>query len=142
MGTRADFYIGRGEEAKWLGSIAWDGYPEGNPKQLLTQSLTCDLHEEEYIALVMEMIRPVDDRSPGTLPYQGWPWPWNSSHLTDYAYALEGGSVWVSVFNGPWWRWEGEEQRPSGEADPAHPDMSSIKKVAGGARSGLIQVFG
>ena len=29
MGTRADFYIGRGAEAEWLGSIAWDGYPGG-----------------------------------------------------------------------------------------------------------------
>jgi len=31
MGTRADFYVGRGEQAEWLGSIAWDGYPSGNP---------------------------------------------------------------------------------------------------------------
>lgn len=29
MGTRADFYVGRGESAEWLGSIAWDGYPSG-----------------------------------------------------------------------------------------------------------------
>jgi hypothetical protein len=29
MGTRADFYIGRGTEAEWLGSVAWDGYPGG-----------------------------------------------------------------------------------------------------------------
>lgn len=27
MGTRADFYVGRGEQAEWLGSIAWDGNP-------------------------------------------------------------------------------------------------------------------
>lgn len=25
MGTRADFYSGRGKTAEWLGSIAWDG---------------------------------------------------------------------------------------------------------------------
>lgn len=29
MGTRADFYVGRGEAAQWVGSIAWDGYPDG-----------------------------------------------------------------------------------------------------------------
>jgi hypothetical protein len=29
MGTRADFYVGRGETAEYLGSIAWDGYPDG-----------------------------------------------------------------------------------------------------------------
>ena len=29
MGTRADFYIGKGTDAEWLGSIAWNGYPDG-----------------------------------------------------------------------------------------------------------------
>ena len=27
-GTKADFYVGRGPTAEWVGSIAWDGYPE------------------------------------------------------------------------------------------------------------------
>ncbi len=35
MGTRADFYIGRGEKAEWLGSVAWDGYPTGILPELL-----------------------------------------------------------------------------------------------------------
>jgi len=26
MGTRADFYVGMGKDAEWLGSVAWDGY--------------------------------------------------------------------------------------------------------------------
>lgn len=29
MGTRADFYVGRGENAKWIGSITRGGYIEG-----------------------------------------------------------------------------------------------------------------
>jgi hypothetical protein len=29
MGTRADFYVGRGPDAEWLGSVAMDGYPSG-----------------------------------------------------------------------------------------------------------------
>lgn len=29
MGTRADFYVGKGPNAEWLGSTAMDGYPEG-----------------------------------------------------------------------------------------------------------------
>jgi hypothetical protein len=29
MGTRADFYIGCGRDSEWIGSIAWDGYPDG-----------------------------------------------------------------------------------------------------------------
>ena len=35
MGTRADFYIGRGATAEWIGSIAWDGYPDGIPAPIL-----------------------------------------------------------------------------------------------------------
>lgn len=35
MGTRADFYVGRGEQAQWLGSIGWNGYPEGINKEVL-----------------------------------------------------------------------------------------------------------
>lgn len=38
MGTRADFYVGRGPEAEYLGSIAWDGHPEGMPSELLRSS--------------------------------------------------------------------------------------------------------
>lgn len=29
MGTRADFYVKRTDHLLWLGSIAWDGYPDG-----------------------------------------------------------------------------------------------------------------
>jgi hypothetical protein len=29
MGTRADFYVGKGKKSEWIGSIAWDGYPQG-----------------------------------------------------------------------------------------------------------------
>ncbi len=32
MGTRADFYTGRGQTAQWLGSIAWGGYPVGTER--------------------------------------------------------------------------------------------------------------
>ena len=28
MDERADFYVGRGEDAEWLGSITWNGYPK------------------------------------------------------------------------------------------------------------------
>ncbi len=30
MGTRADFYVGLGEQAEWLGSVAWDGNPDND----------------------------------------------------------------------------------------------------------------
>jgi hypothetical protein len=42
MGTRADFYIGRGESAEWVGSVAWDGQPSGMPEPLLTATTKGD----------------------------------------------------------------------------------------------------
>jgi hypothetical protein len=28
MGTRGDFYVGRGKDAEWIGSIAYDAFVE------------------------------------------------------------------------------------------------------------------
>jgi hypothetical protein len=33
MGTRADFYVGRGPEAEWLGSVAYDGDTGSNAEE-------------------------------------------------------------------------------------------------------------
>lgn len=45
MGTRADFYKNiEPEKMEWLGSIAWDGYPEGVEKALLEAET-----EERYL---------------------------------------------------------------------------------------------
>jgi hypothetical protein len=40
--------------------------------------------------------------SHGTTPDQGWPWPWDDSRLTDYAYAFDDGAVLMSVFGRRW----------------------------------------
>ncbi len=83
MGTRADFYIGRGANAEWLGSIAWDGYPSGIPASLLNAP------SEE--AFRRELALFAEKREDWTAPEQGWPWPWDNSQTTDYAYAFDGG---------------------------------------------------
>jgi hypothetical protein len=95
MGTRADFYVGRGKNAEWLGSIAWDGYPDGVPEPLLKKRT-----EKTYRAAV-EAILSTDESA--TRPKDGWPWPWDDSHTTDYAYAFDGGRVWGCPF-GHYWR--------------------------------------
>jgi hypothetical protein len=35
MGTRADFYVGRGASAEWIGSMARDGYPDTIDKKVV-----------------------------------------------------------------------------------------------------------
>lgn len=96
MGTRADFYVGRGETAEWLGSIAWDGYPNG-----IDQNILFATEEADYRNFVSDFL--ANRRSgDGTTPDMGWPWPWEDSRTTDYAYAFDGGAVYGSCFAHGW----------------------------------------
>ena len=67
MGTRADFYIGRGEKAQWMGSIGWDGYPEAIDDELLNATTP-----ETFLAALTAFW---EKRNDVTRPDQGWPWP-------------------------------------------------------------------
>jgi hypothetical protein len=120
MGTRADFYIKASKELEakdWIGSIAWDGYPSGIPKEI-KESKT----PNEFKQSVEKFAKERDDF---TYPKDGWPWPWNDSGLTDYAYVFDCKSKKV--------RWNKDEW----------PDMSSIKNVVlFGKKSGLVVIQG
>ena len=130
MGTRADFYVGRGKSAEWLGSIAWDGYPDGIP-----ESVKGAESEASYRDAVRAML---DGREDATVPAMGWPWPWDDSGTTDYTYAFDGGTVHASCFGSPWWA-AVEEAPEDVEGLPAdHPDMSARKATTLGKRSGLM----
>ena len=126
--------MGRGKHAEWLGSTAWDGYPEGLP-QALKDALT----EGAFRA---EVSRHLASRDDATLPEDGWPWPWSDSRTTDYAYAFDDGQVWGCYFGYRWF--------PASEEDPElpddcpkeadFPDMSARRSVApaGDRRSGVM----
>ncbi len=132
MGTRADFYVGNGPEMEWLGSIAWDGYPTGlENKDLLTAT-----SEAEFRSAVATEFAARNDF---TLPEKGWPWPWETSATTDYAYAFFDGRVWASHFGDPWTDPLAEEPEP---VYPEFPDMSARKNVRHDRGSGLITVTG
>lgn len=129
MGTRADFYVGRGPKAEWLGSIAWDGYPKGIPKPLRRAKT-----EEEFR---MEVAKELSKREDATFPEMGWPWPWDDSKTTDYAYAFDEGRVWASCFGGKWFN-PMRKQPNSEEQVAVFPNMSSIKRTNFGKRSGIM----
>lgn len=144
MGTRADFYIGRGEQAEWLGSIAWDGNPDGvfdGTTGLFDQPWT----EEGWRVFLAAFFGERDD---STLPEQGWPWPWDDSRTTDYAYALDDGAIWSSCFGGEWFRVDpaaDEYGYPEGDdcgrtPTAVFPDMAARRAMARGARSGAITI--
>lgn len=137
MGTRADFYIARDDGLEWLGSIAWDGYPEGIAAYVL-KAKTSDNFGQALTAFFQ------DDRDDVTLPEMGWPWPWENSCTTDFAYVLiEGQGVAFSSFGGEaYWAAKADEDGEHERADIAlsFPDMSARKNAVLGSRSGIITV--
>lgn len=221
MGTRADFYVGRGPDAEWIGSTAWDGYPDGfgvNPvgdfnqalsdikrviknlddfdwkakglsfedamvlimnrvpleralktlkaykpkgKSRVTYPMFTATTEEAFRAAIAEHVAVRDDF---TSPDEGWPWPWNDSEITDYAYAFDDGKVWG--YGPPWFdvaaqlaetpeesearieRANAEYEktgyvRPEDRNNPfPFPDMSARKNVQRGSTKGGIITIG
>lgn len=132
MGTRADFYLGRGEQAEWLGSIAWDGYPDGIDRPVLEATTP-----EGFRNALVNFAATRDD---WTAPEKGWPWPWDDSNTTDYAYALDEGKVWAAGFGGTWFdatAEQPEEDDPNG-VPVVFPNMSARKATTFGKRSGII----
>lgn len=130
MGTRADFYVGRGPDAEWLGSIGFDGYPDGIDRPVLTAGT------EDGFRIAVAMFFGPEDHA--TLPEQGWPWPWDDSGLTDYAYAFDGGRVWASSFGGAWFDPTQPEPEGAEEDVAVFPNMAARKRVTLGRRSGAI----
>lgn len=135
MGTRADFYVGRGPEAEWLGSIAFDGYPSGIDDELLNAK-----DEAAYRKSVAAQFADCDH---ATLPEQGWPWPWEDSQTTDFAYAFDGDRVFASCFGHAWFDPTKSDEDDDAERDDSgpkvpFPNMKERQNVTMGKRSGLL----
>ena len=113
MGTRADFYVGKNEQAEWIGSIAWGGYEYDKDKN---HPIAKAKTEKEYREAVKNELLSRDD---ATFPEMGWPWPWDNSGTTDYAYSFEDGK-----FSCKGWK--------------SFPDMSKVRNTTLGRRSGLV----
>lgn len=128
MGTRADFYIGTGPAAEWLGSIAFDGHRVDEMTEAASfrnmDSMECwaiksAKSDDAFRGAVVRLLALNDD---ATTPDQGWPWPWLDSHTTDYAYAFVAGECKTFIFgNGAEW-----------------PNMKDRQNVTYGERSGTI----
>jgi len=140
MGTRADFYVGKGEDCEWLGSIAWDGYPDGIEPNILACT-----DEEVYRVYVQAFLDSCDD---ATLPEMGWPWPWPDSRLTDYAYTFDEGKVKIVTLGQVFDSVEELQERPDDapyvsweKRELYFKDMTAIQNINLGRRSGLL-IFG
>lgn len=139
MGTRADFYIRKEKTMEWLGSIDWDGHPESIDEPLLKATT-----EHEYRQEVTRFFN--NDRDDVTLPENGWPWPWEDSRTTDFAYIFENGKVMGSNFGYPLFdpinlpTEEDDSDEELGKMDDYFPNMKHIQNVNFGKGSGLVIV--
>lgn len=138
MGTRADFYANHNGAAEWLGSIAWDGYPSG-----LSDALLAAGSHDEYLVAVKQLF---DERDDVTRPAQGWPWPWEDSWTSDYAYTWNDGKVIWTIGDHGWTDKEPEtDEEYNSYRVPApfeFPNMKDRQRVTLGPRNGVIVVGG
>lgn len=159
MGTRADFYIAESlddaDSFTWLGSVSYDGDPDRKPRLFDATS------KNDYIAATKYYLdHPM---AGGVYPEEGWPWPWEDSQISDFAYVwIENGepSTYPNIPEGTVYiltyvrlghtktkRWVDHENYELKFSDndsvvsfEAHlPDMSSIKNVKG---AGFMFVWG
>lgn len=134
MGTRADFYVGKGKDAEWIGSIAWDGYRSGIKKEVLEATTEQDFRHALSVFFV--------DRDDVTLPVRGWPWPWKNSGTTDCSYWFFDGRVWEE-FDDRYVPVEGDPQDHLENANPIeYPEFSTDNFARGSSRSGIIIIGG
>lgn len=132
MGTRADFYIGKGKTARWIGSLAWDGYEwdqriEKNDPDAITEAK----NENDFKSAVTQVLK---DRIDATTPKMGWPWPWDDSQTTDFSYCFVNDHIEAFCFGKP----ISEEDHSKTEWPAMNGSDYSAKP--GDIRSGLLVV--
>lgn len=114
MGTRSDYYIKKGSEHEWVGSLEFDGDRVAHPKRMkgktwrLDRELVATIHKARTPKAFRRAVRAFMDHEWNRLidenynptsavfyPEGGWPWLWPTSATTDYAYVFEDGDLRV-----------------------------------------------
>lgn len=82
--TRADFYVGIGLNAKYLGSVYSDG-------DSIPASIKRARTPEKFEKAVAKLLKKENGSTT-------WPWPWETSATTDFSYWLEDSKLYVVNF--------------------------------------------
>lgn len=99
MGTRAQFFIGNPQspDAKWLGCVAFDGYPDGD----IGEALRLVTSEDEFRAAIQAIKTDRDDFCDPA--ERRFPFPWRDDlFLTDFTYAFFDNQVMATCFHHGW----------------------------------------
>lgn len=98
---RADFYVGLGENARWLGSIADGGHPAVMTAQHDLFNLDgneSDYAETTFVGMAESIVNDAHDAGvPVRWAALGaeWPWDYDTSVGTQYTYAWNNGCIHV-----------------------------------------------
>lgn len=152
MGTRGDFYVGRGKDAEWIGSIAYDAFVDSI--QRVSKDLFISKTEKEFRGRVHQLLKGENYCEHSTSPEQGWPWPWENSQTTDCPWAFFDGKVHqASRFYDPIKKEYDLSRRKCVWIDPLDPygpplivepqeiefpNMTHLQKIARDRRSGIL----
>ena len=84
MGTRADFYVGLGSKADWIGSLLQDGSVWNIPIEILIQ-----VNRIMFEELSIDFIK----KCGGIVAQEDGKWPhlWSDSRMSDYSYIFHPG---------------------------------------------------
>ncbi len=91
MSTKADFYVGTGKHAEWIGSLLKDGSVYYIPMDILIQ-----VNKTMFEETVLEFLSLKE----GIIPDQGdgWIHPWSDSRVTDYVYMFDNNKEKVLMY--------------------------------------------
>lgn len=120
MGTRADFYVREGKGAdglRWIGSVAYDG--DWGRKWFGGIDSQSDFE--------VRCRKLAEDPKTGCKVEDGWPWPWETSDMSDLAYVWDSEKVLVSRFGGPLCALFPPEMYGDGSVSGQFPDMTAQK---------------
>lgn len=132
MGTRACFFVGHPcdlHPRKWLGTIAFDGYPSAIRQFVKDPACSAEAFERLVVA---EIERRQDGYAATAEADPDFPFPWHEDlFLTDYVYAWFDGQVQVTSFDNGF--------RPLADGDGPKEDLKRLPKTPapGAARRGL-----
>lgn len=93
MGTRCDFYLGRGPAARYLGSIGHDAYVDAMAERFE------NVHSEAEFESRLQLVFSEYGEIPAS---KGWPWPWRDSATTDTVVAFDQGQCWTRHPDNVW----------------------------------------
>ena len=86
--TKADFYVGTGSDARWIGSIGADGYPASG---VISPEIFLQVNKIMFEEMVLDLLRKEKQDDWAAIADEGdpWPWLWLNSQITDYTYMFD-----------------------------------------------------